>query len=347
VKVARSGHYFDRFITFEAEPGEDVIIDGTGADRSTRALFDTDGAEYLIIRGITVRNAPVCGIGVYGSWQVKLENCRALDSAHSGIIVDKSGFVSVTDCEVEKACQAGGEESVSIKRSQEVVVARNHIHHTGHEGIDVKEGSKHVRVTDNHVHHAERQGLYADSWDVPTSDIRFERNRVHDCGFGVAACAETGGLLSDVWYVDNVIYNNRGPGMIVADWGSRTHAHPIRGVHFVNNTVVNNGGGGRGGNWGGGMHFENAAAEEIVVRNNVLSGNLNGQLMIIAGKRPRSWTVENNLVHGESETIGDQNMVAEAKFADAAAGDFRLVDGPEGVGADPAVAQGATTRPAR
>jgi hypothetical protein len=347
VKGARSGHYFDRLITFEAEPGEEVIIDGSGADRSTRALFDTNGAEYLIVRGITVRNAPICGIGVYASWQVRLENCRALDSAHSGIIVDKSGFVSVTDCEVEKACQAGGEESVSIKRSQEVVVARNHIHHTGHEGIDVKEGSKHVRVTDNHVHDVERQALYADAWDVATSDIRFERNRVHDCMFGMAACAETGGVLSDVWFVDNVVYRNHGPGMIVADWGSRDHAHPLRGIHFVNNTIADNGGGGRNQNWGGGMVLENASAEDVDVRNNVLSNNLNGQFLIIAGKRPKSWTVENNLVHGQSETIGEKNIIAEAKFADALNGDFRLIDGPKGVGADAAVASGATTRPAR
>ena len=83
--------------------------------------------------------------------------------------------------------------------------------------------------------------MYAEAWDSPTFDIRFENDRVHDCGFRVAAGSECGGLLSDVWFVNNLIYSNHGPGMTLADWGDQKFQHPVRDVHFIRNTVFNNG----------------------------------------------------------------------------------------------------------
>ena len=94
----------------------------------------------------------------------------------------------LADSEITRACQTGGEETVSVARqTQWCAIAGNRIHHTGHEGVDVKEGASHVQVEDNDIHDVERQGLYTDAWNRPTTDIRFTGNRVHACGFGVAA----------------------------------------------------------------------------------------------------------------------------------------------------------------
>lgn len=135
------------------------------------------------------------------------------------------------------------------------------VHDTGHEGIDVKEGSNQVRILRNRFWNVERQDLCADAWDSETGGIVFDGNTVYNCTFGIAACTETGGLLYDVVFRNNVIDDCRGPGMIVADNGSSDHSHRIVNLYFVNNSVLNCGNRGSDGRWSGGMLFENAEAE--------------------------------------------------------------------------------------
>ncbi|HEY0865874.1 MAG TPA: right-handed parallel beta-helix repeat-containing protein [Fimbriimonas sp.] len=335
VALARSGAYFDRNLKIQAAPGAEVVIDGEGLTPSTprQALFDTNGADYLEIRGLTTRNSPVAGIVVRGSWRVRLEDCHTVNTARSGILVDKAQDVVLQGCEVEKACLRGGEESISVKRSADVTVRQCHVHDTMHEGIDVKEGSRHVRVLNNHVHHVERQGLYADAWDSHTYDIRFEGNRVHDCMMGLAACTESGGLLQDVWFVNNVIYDCKGPGMILAKWGHQEMRHDIRDVYFLNNTVVNCGNGGKDGVWGGSMLLENDQAENVWVMNNIFSGSPQDQMRVRHfDLAPKNMEVRNNLVGGPSERFGRGNLYTTPRFVDPARKDFRLH--PESPGID-------------
>lgn len=331
VQINRSGRYFGHYITLRAAPGEQVVIDAEGAAGGGKGVIDTRGAEYVRLVEIAVRNSPTCGFVVEGSWQVVLDRCRSLSSARSGIMIDKSGFVTVTGCEVTEACRRQGEESISVKRSQNVDILDSHVHDTGHEGIDVKEGSKHVRVLRNRLHGVERQGLYADAWDVDTRDILFDGNVVFDCGFGAGACAEAGGLLADVTFSNNVIHDNNGPGLFVADWGHRTMSHAVRNLRFVNNTVVNNG---RPSGFGGGVWLENAEARDVLIARNVLADNGHGQIAIRDGKRPQGLVVEGNLIHGPSDPAVDLagNTLAAPQFVDPGAGDYRLKPGSPGHG---------------
>ncbi|MBC7804858.1 MAG: right-handed parallel beta-helix repeat-containing protein, partial [Akkermansiaceae bacterium] len=297
VTLHRSGSYFGRDITITADTDAPIILDAKTLD-SSYAVLDTGGQDHLIIRGITVKNAKECGIAVVGSWRVRLEKCHTSQTEASGIIVDKAHGVVVDGCEVDHACQKGGEESVTVKRSAEVTVQNCHVHDTGHEGIDAKEGAKHVRVLNNHVHHTQAQGLYADAWDSDTFDIRFEGNRVHDCMAGAVVSTESGGHLHDVWYVNNLIYDCRGPGMIVSKWGDQKKTHRMENIYFLNNTVVNNGHGKDHPTWGGGMLMENDQATNVVVVNNILSKNPDGQLRITGNLPPITYTAMNNLLDG-------------------------------------------------
>lgn len=334
VTLIRPGAYFGRVIRFEGAGPDKTIIDAQDLPGWRRGIFDTAGQDYLVISGIAVQNGQCAGFSITGSWQVTIENCRSFNTTDSGIKIDKSGMVRVQGCEVEQACWHGGEESISVKRSQDVEVRDCHIHDTGHEGIDVKEGSKHVRIIGNHIHGTQAQGLYAEAWDSPTSDIRFENNRVHDCLFGVAAGSECGGQLSDVWFVNNLIYNNQGPGMITADWGDTRFKHPVKDVYFLHNTVYNNG---KKDGWGGGMVFENVEVENVVVKNNILSQNTRGQFHVIKGKLPASMTIKDNVIDGPSEAVGE-NLAGTVTFVDPEHGDFTVVSGPKGMdaGAKPA-----------
>ncbi len=321
LRFTRSGNYFDRTITVQAAAGEQVVLKG----------IETAGQDHLTVRGLTVRGAAYLGISVAGSYRVRVENCRTEGTPGSGIWVDKSHDVVVSRCDVSGACSRGGEESVSIKRSAEVTFEDSDVHNTFHEGIDVKEGSRDVVVRRNRVSHVERQGLYADGWDADTGNIRFEHNVVFDCMVGLVACTEAGGLLHDVTFAGNVVYDCRGPGMMVAKWGSGSHNHRIQNVSYLNNTVVHCGGLLHGHSWAGGMLMENDQAENVVVVNNIFSDNGYAQFRVTLGLPPKGIVEHNNLIDGPGENITEHNLKSAVKFVNAAQKDYRLAPGSPGI----------------
>ncbi len=327
VLVRNSGEP-DRPITFRGEPARAAVIDGTGR-RDFYGVFEVRGRSHIVIEGLTVTGGPryTCGIVAIESRHVTIRNCRTYNTAGTGIMVWESSDVVVDGNEVERACQRGGEESVTVKYgSDRVQVSNNHIHNTRHEGIDVKEGSRNVRVFGNYLHHVERQGLYADAWNRETYNIHFFNNIVHSSGFGMGACAETGGLLRDVRFYNNIIYNCAGPGMFVADWGPRGYENPSDGVAFVNNIIHN-----CGTRWGGALLVENRDAKNILIRNNIFSRS--GPPHVIVRRPPISITISHNLFFGEGEPVGEAAVVGDPLFVDPEAGDFRLQEGSPALGA--------------
>jgi len=309
-------------ITLRNYPGHAPVLDAQGLDQSW-GVIEMHGKAHVRIAGLHIQNARrgQAGIVALRSSHIAIEGCHVLNTSASGILIWECDHVTVQGNEVERACQDGGEESVTVKFGSDMVeVHNNHIHHTGHEGVDVKEGVRNVRVYNNHIHHVERQGLYADAWDRETFSIEFFNNVLHDCGFGLAVCSEMGGLLHDVRAFNNIIYNNRGPGLVVADWGGRRATHPIRDVFFVNNTLYNN-----GASWGGGLLIENPEAENIVVRNNIFCAN--GPPQILVNRAAMSTSISHNLFDAGGGNRGTDWIEGDPQFVDAEAGDFHLRPG--------------------
>jgi parallel beta-helix repeat protein len=337
IVARRSGRYFGGFIHFQAAEGAQVIVDGDDAPAQTAPLFDTAGHDYIDLSGLTFRNNGGgwgIGISITGSWNVTLENCHVSNTDASGIMVDKSAFVTITGCEVDHACRGRGEETISIKRSRNCEVSHSHIHDTGHEGIDVKEGSQTVWISFNRLEGVQRQALYADAWDSPTKDIWFSDNDIKDCQFGMAACSEAGGLLSNVWFYNNVACDCHGPGMVAADWGSEGKKHPLQDIYFINNTLYHNRNGGVTGTWAGGMDLEGNQAHNIIVCNNIFSQNGPQQIVVKpAGPPQADWTISNNLIDGPSTVTGNGSISGKPQFRNPDAGDFRLNAGSPASGA--------------
>jgi hypothetical protein len=311
-------------VTLAAYPGHTAVFDGSGEPDNGQPLISTGGQNHIRLSGLVIQNclAPGhVGLHIDHSTDVRVTYCVTSNTGGSGMKVgDGSSHVVVAYNEITRACQRGGEESLTLARSTHLDVHHNHVHHTGHEGIDAKAGVAHARIHHNHVHHVARQGLYADAWDVPTYDIVFDSNVVHDCMFGIAACSENGGELRDVTFSNNTVFDCRGPALVIADWGVKAASHAVRDVRFINNTCVNNG----GAEWGGGVRLEHPDAEDILVRDNIFAGNTHAQIDV--RKPPKSLVISNNLLSGPTVTTGDRAIAADPGFVNPSLNDFRLRD---------------------
>jgi parallel beta helix pectate lyase-like protein/pectate lyase-like protein len=321
----------DKSVTFAGRDEKDLpVIDGSGLRRGRGGLVSVHDSAWVNLRGLRVTHARgrgQSGIFVRSSEHVTVRNCQTFGTNSSGVKLIECRHAVVEGNEIERGCLDGAEENITVKiRCDDVDILNNHIHHCEKEGIDIKEGSRNVRVRGNRIHDVVRQGLYTDSWNLETYNVEFSGNVVYNCGFGIAVCAEQGGLLHDIRIFNNVVYNNAGPGLVVADWGGRQSKHPIENVWFVNNTVVGN-----GRRWGGGMMFDTREAKNVVVRNNIFAGNHNHQVYV--QKEPISRVVDHNLCFGDGEVTGERNVAGEPRFVDAEKGDYRLRAGSPAIDA--------------
>jgi hypothetical protein len=334
--VPRNSGASGRYITYAAYPGETPVIDGTGITlpREWGGLFDLTGKSFVKVSGLTVRNAGPhnnnVGILVDESSYIMIEDNHTNNTVSSGIGVWNSSFVTVDGNDVERACNDGEQECITVAGTSFFEVRNNHVHHggpgsNGAEGIDAKDGSSFGKVHHNHVHDMNRLGIYVDAWDKETHTIEVYANRVHDCaGDGFTLASEAGGLLRDIKVYNNIAYNNADIGLGIYDYGEPgVNRHPMKGLVVINNTFYNNG----RGNWGGGVVVENNDAEDVVIRNNICSNNLTFQIAlekVVASEV----TVDHNLIHGfrgyGSERRGQNYVEGDPRFVNASAADFHL-----------------------
>ena len=327
-------------ITFEAAPGATPVIDGASLPmKEQTGLIHIERLAWITIRGFTVRNAgpgeTATGILATRSDHVVIRGNRTVHTVSSGIGAWWCHEVLIDGNEVEDACHGGSQECISAAGCEGFEVRFNHVHDCirsehGGEGIDAKHGERGT-VHHNHVHHIGRLGIYVDAWDRHTHDIEVSANVVHDCrGDGYAVAAEDGGLLEHIRVHDNVAYRNLHNGLTVGSWGTPVPHHPLKDIEISHNTFVNNGTAG----WGQGILLDNAEAEGIVIRENLLSGNHSGQLVM--GKGPRNAVLDHNLIDGwrggEGETKGSRPVEARPTFRNASAGDFRQLPDSPGAG---------------
>ncbi len=328
-------------VTIAAYPGERATIDGDGVEipDDWGGLLHVADQEHVRLVGLRVENAGPsdthAGILVERSSFVVVERCSTRNSSSSGIGVWRSSDVVIDSNDIELACNDGSQECLTVSATTRFQVSRNHVHDggpgsQGGEGIDVKESCSDGAVFGNVVTRINRLGIYVDAWAGHCHDIEVYANLVFDCaGFGFAVATENGGLLEDVRLFDNVAWGNEHGGFAVAGWGVEGEAHAMARIALVNNTAWGNGG---TDGWGPGIWLDNPEAEDVLLRNNLLSEN--GHAQIEVASEPDGLTVDHNLLFGAPGPDDFPGSVLDDPLlADPDAADFHLLPGSPAVDA--------------
>jgi len=351
----RSGTYHERvmpqnsgsasnMITYAAYPGETATIDGSGVTLpdDLAGLFEISNMSYVRVSGLRVVNAGPynnnAGILVSNSDYITVENNSTYNTASSGIGAWGSHHIAVDGNRVDEAGGSLWQECISIAGTDTFVTRNNEVLNCHKEGICIKDGAANGLVYRNHVHHTQRVGIYVDAWDKHTHDIAVFQNIVYDVsnnnGFVVAS--EMGGLLENVSIYNNLAYHNRYLGALISINGDAI-THPMRNIQIVNNTFYNNG----WTTWGGGIAVDNPDAQNVVVRNNIVSQNLYFQIAVAAGVPSQTLAIDHNLIDGfrgtEGEIYGSDYIEGDPLFVNAAGADYHLRENSPAIDAGSAV----------
>jgi len=255
-----------KYITYSAYENEQVNIDGKNIELpdTWSGLIFVNKKSYIKFSGLRILNAGSsgnhAGILIDYSNHIIIENNYIYNSVSSGIGVWDSENIVIDGNEVELACDDGEQECITVAGTNNFEIKNNLVHHggpgsIGGEGIDAKDGSSNGKIYKNTVHHVNRLGIYVDSWDKHTFNIKVYQNIVYLCeGEGFAVASEAGGLLENINIYNNIAYKNKYTGITVAGWGeAKVEKHSIKNIRIINNTFYKNG----RGDWGGGISIEN------------------------------------------------------------------------------------------
>ena len=307
-----------------------VVLDGTNivwnppnGTNPNNGLFDMYAVNFIQINGLKIINASYAGFFMENCTNIQISDCQTNNTVSSGIGVWDCSAVIIEKNKIQKACNGGGQESITLVNTNNSEVRYNEVSNNiggtlGGEGIDIKQGSHHVKVHHNSIHHMNnRVGLYIDAYDAYTHDIDVFNNRVHNCSeSGIAIASEGGGLLKNIRIFNNLSYNNLYGGIEIGGWTTvvGTTQTPIQIVKIINNTCFQN---------SDGINIDNAYAENIIIRNNIFSQNTGLQLVI--GATPTTQlSIENNIIDGNYGIAGNNPILQSPLFLDSSADNFHL-----------------------
>lgn len=179
-------------------------------------------------------------------------------------------------------------------------------------------------------------------------------SRGNERGFTISVPGN--GVTERIRVYNNLVYGNTYNGIAVDDYSGGTAV--LSAVEIVNNTVWGNGYGGDLDNpaeWAhGGIFITASNAQDVLIRNNIVSDNRNFAIAVHSGVPSDEVTADHNLVETswtyECEIPGTDCIEGDPSFLNEHGGDFRLSAGSPAVDAGspagaPAADFSGTVRP--
>ncbi|HHL32411.1 MAG TPA: DUF1565 domain-containing protein, partial [Oceanospirillales bacterium] len=130
-----------------------VVLDGTGISWNppgstdpNNGLFDMYAVNYINVRDLTIINSSYAGFFMENCNHISIVNCQTDDTVSSGIGVWDCDSVIIDNNTIQRACNGGGQECITLVASSNSEVKNNEVFNNiggvlGGEGIDVKQGS--------------------------------------------------------------------------------------------------------------------------------------------------------------------------------------------------------------
>jgi hypothetical protein len=295
------------WITFIGYPGEEPVLDARMVQRSSvvrngldNGVFQIEDVSYVRVINLAIANSHDAGFTVRDSNHIALMNNSTKSTFSSGIGVwdtNNDGratrhieIIGNTIVNANTRDLAPPDfprhgvpphEALSIGGAAEFEVAYNHVYDSDHEGIDIKGASKDGKVHHNVVNGLNLQGIYVDAWYGVLRTIEVYSNIIHNChGAGLVLSVEEGRSVEDINIHNNLVFNNAGSGLLFSVFGANG---PRRRIKITHNIFYHNGYGppkpGQSYYWiTGGLYFMSANIGDVVISENVFSGNRGFQI---------------------------------------------------------------------
>lgn len=273
---------------FVAKNDGRVIIDDEhdGVSERFTSVFKIDRAKYIKIEGLKVINSRWYGFSVENYCDnITINKCSTYNTRASGIYVAYASNMTITNNNVEKACQEherdskgnGSQECITLARTNQFEISHNEVHGStvdgaaGGEGIDTKGGSYDGEISHNYIHDIVPLAIYVDAGSGESRNIRVFSNKAVNTG-GFAVAGELGGHADNIYYYNNVIVNSALSGFVFQN----VQNGKFTNIYVVNNTFYNtNTTGGFGGEIAN--YSKNEENENLVIKNNLFFNEANKQ----------------------------------------------------------------------
>jgi hypothetical protein len=190
-----------------------------------------------------------------------------------------------------------------------------------------------IRVHHNVAHDNTSGGFWVVGWNLqtahPIKDIEVYGNVAYRNRWGINIFANADTTIEGVKVFNNLVYHNTDSGVAIAGTDDLSKSFLVRDVVVMNNTILGNG---TGRQWdSGGIHLYNLNARGIVIRNNIVSGNVSFAIAVepVASPRTLEVTIDHNLIEGYlgywKENHGTEAVTGAPGFVDASGSDFHLL----------------------
>jgi cysteine-rich repeat protein len=293
-----SGDAVNGFITLQAFPGDQPVLDGTGVAGANMVLIDS--RSYVKLVGFEIRNNlgvnDGSGVRILGSGthiEIRDNAIHDIRGDHAmGITVYGTAAAPIDNLIIDGNeiydCEPFESEALTLNGNVTgFQVTNNIVRDVNNIGIDFIGGETDIQpdptkvarngvCRGNQVYRARQQGggfaggIYVDGG----RDLVIENNLVSACDLGIEVGAENAGIVTDGIIVrNNLVYANEKAGIVFG--GFKASVGRVENSQFLNNTCFQNDtlGAGFGELW---IQF----AENNSVRNNIFYGTAQNLLVL-------------------------------------------------------------------